>query len=583
MRKPIALVALAFIGGACVDGLKVADDKDPAHKTNDPSGGSRPPNVAPPGSVNPDPDVPPVPVDPAPPLPPTTSTGASAVPLRRLTEVELNNTLRDLFPSIALPHVTLNDGEDPSNRGGYEGDVARQTPSDLVIEQLRTASTTIATAAIAHKASLLPRAPIDATDEVDVGHEFIADFGARAFRRPLEARELTAYNALFDLAREQVDFDAGIQLVISALLQSPAFIYRVELGGAASDQFEGAAAVSQYEMASRLSYLLWSSMPDQELFDAAAQNALSTPEDIELQARRMLADAKAKDALLSFHRQWLDFDRVSQQERDAATYPQFNDALRTAMRKEADALVENVMINGDARLHTLLTTTTTRVDGALASLYGVTPPASDWDLVELPGDQRAGVLTQAAFLTSRAHAVNPSPVLRGVFILDRFLCMAPPPPGGEVNTTPPQRDPNQQTTNRDRYAQHTFDPVCQGCHQGIDGIGFGLEAYDAIGKYRTEDNGLPVDDSGDLSGVGVGGTFEGGVQLAQTLADSPLVEECVARQWLTYARGRAEDEVDWGHIAEIAYAFRTNGGDVRELLVALVTSPSFRFMPQVTP
>jgi hypothetical protein len=357
----------------------------------------------------------------------------------------------------------------------------------------------------------------------------------------------------------------------------------VEVGGDVVADLDGVVELTPYEMASRLSYLLWTSMPDQELFDAAASNALSDPDDIEAQARRMFADPRARDAVASFHRQWLDFDRVLSQTRDAATYPQWNDALAQALRTEADKMVEHTIFDDDGTLRTLLTTTATRVNGALANLYGVAPPANDWDLVQLPGEQRAGILTQGAFLTSRAHAVHPSPVLRGVFILDRLLCMSPPPPSGDVNTTPPESDPAAVTTNRQRYAQHTFDTVCQDCHAGIDGIGMGLEHYDAIGQYRTTDNGFPVDASGTLAPVGEGDAFNGGPALAEMLADSAIVEECVARQWLMWSKGRGEDQIDWPHINEIAASFHASGGDIKELLVAIVKSPTFRLLPQVSP
>jgi hypothetical protein len=195
------------------------------------------------------------------------------------------------------------------------------------------------------------------------------------------------------------------------------------------------------------------------------------------------------------------------------------------------------------------------------------------------------LITQASFLASRAHAVFPSPVLRGVFVLDRFLCQTPPPPLPSVDVTPPVADDERApTTNRDRYTQHTFDPVCQSCHAGIDGIGMGLEGYDAIGRFRTVDNGFDVDDSGTLADTGVGGSFNGGPELAALLADSSLVSECVARQWLTWTRGRAEDDVDWPAVEAAAAHFQAADGDIRELLVAIVKSSSFRFLPgQVTP
>lgn len=508
--------------------------------------------------------------------------GVAPAPMRRLTEEELHRTLRDLFPGIELPAVELNDGEGK----GFEGDVARQTPSDLVVEQLRAAANAVSAAAVARLDLLLPRQPADAADEAAVGHELVASFGPRALRRPLEAREIDAYEAFFDAQLAEHNFPVAVELLLQAFLQAPSFIYRIEAGvGPADDR--GAVALGAYEVANRLSYLLWGSMPDAALFQAAKENALRTPEQLESQARRMLADDRAREAVLSFHRQWLDFDKVLAANKDAATYPQWNDELRRSVRTEADKLIEEVW-QGDATLRSLFTTRTTRVNASLAALYGVPAPAEEWGLVELPEDQRAGVLTQAAFLAGRAHAVYPSPVLRGVFVLERILCEATPPPMAGISTDPPDAaDEPAPTTNRQRYAQHTFDPVCQECHVGIDGIGMGLESYDAIGAYRTLDNGLPVDNSGNLDGTSVGGSFQGGPGLAALLAESKVVHECAVRHWLDFAHGRAEEREDQAQFTEVNSAFAAADGDLRELLVAIVKSPAFRTRPaiegQVTP
>lgn len=520
-----------------------------------------------------------------PPPPPPADAGREEIapaPMRRLTEDELNRTLGDLFAGIEIPFVELNDGEGK----GFEGDVARQSPSDLVVEQLRSGAIAVAAAAGQRLDLLLPRQPADAADQAAVGHELIASFGPRALRRPLEEREQAAYEAFFDAQLAEHNFPVAVELLLQAFLQSPSFVYRVEVGyGSANEQ--GAVALGAYEMASRLSYLLWGTMPDAALFQAAKENALATPEQLEAEARRMLADDRARGAILSFHRQWLDLDKVLSSNKDAATFPQWNDDLRRAIRTEADKLVEEVW-KGDAKLRSLLTTRTTRVNASLAALYGVPAPAEEWGLVELPAEERAGVLTQAAFLASRAHAVNPSPVLRGVFVLERLLCEAPPPPMAGISTDPPAaEDEPVPTTNRERYAQHTFDPVCQECHVGIDGIGMGLESYDAIGAFRTVDNGIAVDNSGNLEATAVGGTFQGGPGLAALLAGSKAVHECTARHWLEYAHGRREKPEDRGQFQEVNAAFAAADGDIRELLVAIVKTPAFRTRPaiegQVTP
>lgn len=512
-------------------------------------------------------------------------------PLRRLTEEELNNTLRDLFTrsgvAISIPFVPLSDGDG----GGFDGNVARQTPSDLAIEQLRAGAIEVSAFAVARTDLLLAREPVagDAADVQAVGEELVAWLTPRAFRRPVDPSELETYTAFFRSMLAEHNFETALQLVIQAILQAPSFLYRIEIGAGDSDAtidgtFDGtvpdAKALSQHELATRLSYLLWASMPDDELTQAANDGALATTAQLEAQARRMLADEKARDAILSFHRQWLDLDAVLNADKDPGTYPEWNDTLRGSLREEADAMIEEAILAGDGRLATLLTTTTTRLDAPVASLYGVAPPENPWDVVELPAQQRAGILTQGAFLASRAHQVNGSPVLRGVFILDRLLCESPPPPDVGIDTTPPAASAEEEpTTNRARYAQHTSDTACQGCHAGIDGIGFGFEAYDATGRFRSEDGGFPVDDSGNLDGTSLGGTFKGAPELARLLADSSLVHDCVARQWLMWSRGRSEESNDIAHDEALLASFVHSQGDVRELLVSIATSAAFRSMP----
>lgn len=538
-------------------------------------------------------DVPPVrpPVEDPPEVQGEVPVGAA--PLRRLTQEELNTTLRDLFTRagvrIEIPFVPLNDGEVGVSGTPFEGDVTRQSPSDLMVEQLRAGAIAVSSFAIADRDRLLPRAFTagNVDEEKAVAEEFIAEFLPRAFRRSVDAGELETYAAFFRARYSEHNLDVALQLVLQAILQSPSFVYRIEIGGGPIAPANGdeptAVALQPHEIASRLSYLLWGSMPDEALFAAAQNGELVTAEQIEAQARRMLADDKARDAVLSFHRQWLDLDAVLRQNKDAATYPEWNDELRFGLRDEIDAMIEEAIFGGgDARLSTLLSTTTTRVDANVAALYGIAAPAGGRDdLIQLPGAERAGVLTSGAFLSSRAHQVFGSPVLRGVFILDRFLCEKPPPPDPSIDVTPPdETDQTEPTTNRSRYAQHTFDETCQGCHAGIDGIGFGLENYDAIGKFRSVDNGFPVDASGNFDGSSLGGTFTGGIEMSALLASSDLVQDCVARQWLAWSRGRPEQQDDAQNDLDVLDAFRASEGDIRELLVAIAVSPAFRSLPK---
>ena len=492
-------------------------------------------------------------------------------PLRRLTEDELNHTLRDLFAGISLPHVTVT--EDIGRE--FEGETSTQQPSDLVVEQLRAGMNAVSAAAVSHKDLLLPLQPTGPEEYAAAANALIDAFLPRAFRRPVVPSEASLFRAFFDERAAEADFDSALQLLLQAILQSPSFLYRFELAPTAGDG-TGRVLVEPYEMASRLSYFLWASMPDQELFEAARTGELWREDIVMAQARRMLADPRAEDAILSFHRQWLEFDRILQINKDASVHPTYNETLRQSMREEANRFILDVFIN-DGTLRSLLTSRTTHVNAVLAQLYGIPAPAATWERSELPAD-RAGILTQAQFLASHAHAVDPSPVLRGVFVLNRLLCESPPQPAGNINITPPseQDEGGAGRTNRERYRAHEDIPSCKSCHVAIDGIGFGLEGFDAIGASRTQDNGRPVDASGSLEATAVGGTFTGAAQLAQILADSDQVERCVLNHWFRFGMGRHELPVDEPDLLAVREAFRAADGDVRELLVALVASDSFR-------
>ena len=204
--------------------------------------------------------------------------------------------------------------------------------------------------------------------------------------------------------------------------------------------------------------------------------------------------------------------------------------------------------------------------------------ANTWTDLDLPTSERSGILTRAGFLARTAHAVHPSPVRRGVFVLSRLLCVPPAPPPPNVNTSPPdESDPDQPKTNRERYAKHTAQDTCGGCHQSIDGVGFGFENYDALGKWRTLDNTYPVDASGELIGTDVDGPFVGALELSQKLATSTQAHNCVVSQVYRYALGRSTGLDDLCSLADLRGQFAAASGDIRALLLAVVTSDAFRF------
>jgi hypothetical protein len=492
-------------------------------------------------------------------------------PLRRLTRSQYDHTVRDLLGISGTPSEDLS----PDEKVGAFFSNASAPVSELVAEQYMRVAEDLAELAVPSMATLVP-CDVAAADPSACGAAFVDAFGPRAFRRPLTADERAALVALFEAGSADGGFEGGFTLVVEGVLQSPQFLYHLEFGLPAADG-EDVVALDGFELASRLSYFLWDSMPDDELFAAAADGGLDTPEALRAQAERMLADDRAGEAIASFHLQWLKLDKLPALEKDATAYPTFAPDLRAAMAVETARFADHVVRVDDGRLETLLTAPYSFLDGPLFALYGVTPPA-DHDPsqpVDLDPTQRSGILTHASVLATHAHADQSSPVRRGVLVREHILCqqLSPPPP--DVDVVPPEPDPTAST--RERFEQHRTDPACAACHELIDPLGFGFEHYDGIGAYRAEEAGKPVDASGEIIGTDLpDGTFDGALELGQMLADSETVRTCVAQQWFVYGFGRTRGEGDDCSFDELTAAFAEADYDIRELLLAIVATDSFR-------
>lgn len=492
-------------------------------------------------------------------------TGLAPTALRRLTPSGYQNTVRDLFPRAVVPEVTL--VADPLVFG-FDGNGESQVPSALLIQQLADGAAAVAEAAAASESTL--GCPVDGgPDPSGCGESFLRALGPRVFRRPLTADEQGEIDGLFAEVLAEDGFEVAVRVSLELWLQSPEFLYFPEFGvdGAAT----GVVPLGDYELASRLSYFLWNTVPDDALFAAAARGELTTDAGLSAQAERMLADPRSADGIDNFARFWLELDHVDAITLDPATYPTFDEPLRHDIEAEAAAFARGAIERGT--LADLLTDPSAELTPAMAELYGA-PSAG---FTALPAGERAGILTRAAFLSTRAHAVHPSPVKRGVFVLDRLLCApaAPPPPG--VSTQVPESDGGPPTTNRDRYDVHSDRPECAGCHSSIDGIGFGFEHYDSLGQWRDTDGGLPVDATGvfltgDLDGL----TFDGAVEASGLLAGSRTVSDCVAERWLRYALGRSLERGDEATVAALEDAFVAAGGTFSDLRLAIVHSDAFR-------
>jgi hypothetical protein len=490
-------------------------------------------------------------------------------PLARLTGREYQRTLRDLFPGVPLPSLTaLPDGD----AGGYDSFAQAQPAGAALVEIAAANAHAVAVAALGRRTGWFP---CTGTDELACGKALVAQLGQRAYRRPLDADERGRYEALFADTRTAFGQDAAIRVVVEALLQSPGFLYRAELGTA--------GALAPYELASRLSYFLWDSMPDEPLFAAAAGGGLGTAPGIEAQARRLLADPRAKEAVAHFQEQWLRLDTIANARKDASVVAGWGGGLALSLQQTAMKFAEHAFWERGS-LADLLSSPQAFVDARTAPLYGLTAAGSEPALVDLPATQRAGILTQAGLMTVLGSETGSAPVRRGVFVLERLLCAAPPPPPPDAMSRE-QKPTGPVVTTRDRFEKQHTGPACTPCHAQIDGLGFAFENYDAVGRWRDTDNGAPVDARGEILDIApdVDGPITGAVELARKLAGSATVRDCVAATWLSYAVGSGPDQLAACTLQPIVQRFADSKLDLRELLVAIATSDAFRRRPAFTP
>jgi uncharacterized protein DUF1592/uncharacterized protein DUF1588/uncharacterized protein DUF1587/uncharacterized protein DUF1595/uncharacterized protein DUF1585 len=494
------------------------------------------------------------------------------VGIRRLTHSQYNNTVRDLLGDRSLP-ATQFPPEDFV--GGFKNQYTAQNLSPLLQDAYSTAAEKLARRAIRNE-GLIPCQPSAACRT-----QFIQGFGLKAYRRPLEPVEVRRYEALFQKAG---NFTAGAQLVMEIMLQSSNFLFRLE--------DTANAKWKPYAAASRLSYALWDSMPDEALFAAAARGELNTREGVEKTVRRMLADTRAKEALDEFSSQWLRFDRGAATTKDRRAFPQFNPGVALAMTEEARRFVADLVWN-DRNFTELFTAEYGYMNGDLARIYKVEPPAVDFERVSFPADsERAGLLGQALFLATSAKPDDTSPTARGLFVREQFLCQHVPDPPAGVDTNLPPVTEAKPMANRDRLSMHTTNKSCAGCHTLVDPIGFGFEKFDAIGQRRdklkltfTEGERrspnarsttveVDLDTKGQVAGI-PNSAFASPKQLAAVLANSPQCQECIVRQYFRYVAGRSDTNADKGTIRKIFEDFRKSGFKFKDMMISMMVAREF--------
>ncbi len=511
-----------------------------------------------------------------PPAPVTPDDAAGPLPLRRMTFNEYNNTVRDLI-GMDAPAV--------GQAGGFSSDVeafehgflnGATVGSSNDARLFSTLSDGIATVAMGRLATLMPQgcaAPAAGGEEA-CAKRFIEEFGLRAFRRPLLNDEKADLLALYTRVRGAevgLTYPEAARTMVSAILQSPMFHYRWELSPASGN---GVVRLDDYAMASRLSYTVMASMPDPELFAAAAAGQLTNPEKIAEHARRLLASDKAKLGLGEFIVQWLNVSSLPTLSKDE-TYINYSPAVGEAMLRESGTFFASIMQGPSSKLEALFTSSASFVDGPLAKLYGVTSvTGAGMQAVTLNPTQRAGILTHGSFLAGHADGDEPHPVRRGLLILDKVLCTPIIPPPDFV--PPPVKDVAPNISNRQRFEESTLtEASCSACHGRINNSGFAFENYDAVGAWRDTDANMPVNSSGTFPFQAGDVSFKNGVEFSKAIATSQEARDCFTKQFLEYSLRRPTLPSEQGSVKAMSEAFAASGYDLKELLVATTKTLAF--------
>lgn len=522
----------------------------------------------------PDVDVEPdVPKGPEPEL--TEPVQGGAPTLRRLTRSQYKHALRDLFGDIVLPsQIEIDVDVDGLVAVGS----AITSVSTRGVEQYERAAFDVANQVTASPDLMDAYVPCEPQGVFDAAcmADVIDGLGLRAWRRPVTADERDRYlDVAEDVATTLGSFDEAVGFVVAGLLQSPHFLFREEVGALGDD---GVRRYTDYELASRLSFALWNSIPDDALLAAAAQGELSTEEGLRAQAERMLADKRADDGVRAMFEDLYRLDRVQAVSKDPFVFEHMSATLGAAAQEQTLKDITWWVLEQDGDFRDLFTTRTTHLNRELASVYGVRAPTRNgFERMELPADLgRVGLFGQLSFLALQAHPVSTSPTLRGKFLRERVLCHEILPPPAGVDTSIPEPNPDAATM-RERLAIHLENPSCAACHKITDPVGLAFEQFDGLGRQRAEENGATIDPSGDLDGE----AFADAADLAALLHDHPDVSPCLVDNTFRYAAGRAPTAGEEAWLAWLTESFAWSGHSVKHLLLRMVTSDGFRTVSDV--
>lgn len=493
--------------------------------------------------------------------------------LRRLSHGEYDNAVRDLLGDVTRPGRGF-----PSDTAAIEGAETRNVPP-LLFEGYESTPRTLVEAAWARDQDRVAKQQTPFLRTCDLARTgcpraLIARFARLAWRRPVLDPEVDALLKMIDVARGLGDGpEVGVKAALQVVLLAPDFIFRQERLVPGGEVRDGFAPVDGYVVASKLASFLWNSTPDEGLLDRADAGGLTDGSSIEEEARRMLADPKAEGLVESFVASWLGTSRLDKTNLDKALFPAWSDAIKKTLKAETTAFV-GTFLREQSSVLDMLDAGFTFANENSAPLYGVAGiRGADLQRVEVDRVRRGGLLTHAGLLAMTSLPTRTSPARRGSWVSERFLCIHPPPPPPDANTNPPPEEMNQ--TLRQRLQAHQDKPACRGCHAQMDPIGFGLEAYDAAGAWRTADNGVPVDAAGSLPTTDV--PFSGGHDLGRVIKESAgeAFTGCVTQNLLAHAIGRSLGEADKPTVDRLHATFAERRFALGELVLAVTASKHF--------
>ena len=500
-------------------------------------------------------------------LGPAPQTLSEAPVLRRLTTSQFESAMTDLFGAGLVMPTSIE--PDTSIDGLLNIGAGVTSVSPWGAERYEDAAYLFAEQALADDSWRTENIGC-ASFEAQCVDDFLEAFGRRVWRRPLETAEIDRVRGVIELvSSDSGEFDLGLEYGVAALLQSPHFIYRLENGEEAGSGRD----LNDWEVATRLSFLLWNTIPDDILLDAAANGELTSTDGLRGHARRMMKDERFRGGVRAVFSDVLALYELDHLSKDPLVFTHASADLGANSREETLLLLEALIVDEDADFRGWLTTQRTFINRPLAALYGVAAPlAEGFGEVELdPSGGRRGILGQASVLSLHAHSGSSSATRRGAFVLSTLLCASIPPPPADVDTSIPEADAESPTL-RLRLRSHQEDPVCATCHVPMDGVGLGLENFDGVGRWRDTENDATIDPSGQVDQV----PFADAWELSEVIADDPNFAKCMTRHMYSYAMGQAIEVGQEDVVAWLGSQFATSGYSYKEMMLQTIMSPGFR-------